>query len=148
MHKGTVHIRYVVLIFILLLGSAGLCCAEDFTFNVPVALYNIPAQYTAAKINCQCTNRNVPQNTKMGQYAGPVGYGSKDLPIMNGTCVGTAAVRFNVASGANPADATDWECVLFFFEKSSGKWHTADKLMYNAYNRSKPYKTSDRGYLK
>lgn len=148
MLKEIAHIKYYVLVCILLLGSAGLCFAEDFTFNVPVALYNIPAQYSLAKARCQCTNRNVSQNTKMGQHGQPVGYGEKDLSILNGTFVGTAVIRFNAASGANPADATDWNCVLLLFDKKTGRWYPADQPMYNAHNRSKPFKTYDQGYLK
>ncbi|HOW53235.1 MAG TPA: hypothetical protein PLR60_01170 [Syntrophorhabdaceae bacterium] len=148
MLKEITHIKHYVLVCILMLGSTGLCFAEDFTFNVPIALYNMPAQYSLAKTRCQCTSKTGSQNTKTGQHAPPVGYGEKDLPIINGTCVGTAVIRFNAASGANPADATDWSCVLLLFDKKTGKWYSADQLMYNAHNRSKPFKTYDQGYLK
>ncbi len=147
MLRNIIHTRHYIFAFILLLGSTGLCFAEDFTFNVPVALYNIPAQYVTAKVQCRC-NLAASSNSKMGAYGQTIGYGERELPITNGTYVGTAVIKFNTLSGANPASAADWFCSLAFFDKTSNSWKAADRLMYNSYNRSKPYKTSDHGYLK
>jgi hypothetical protein len=144
---------------LLLLGGAGTAIAEDFTFNVPVALYSMPASYTTGKVSCKCwveprTTATGPGSTTPGKPGRVdlammnIGAGEKDFSITNGTYVGTIAIRFNAMAGASPASATDWSCILALFDKTANRWSYADALMSGTYNRSKPYLPSDRGYLK
>jgi hypothetical protein len=148
MKRSSTYISVYAFAFILLFGSVGRAIAEDFTFNVPVALYSIPAAYTAAKVVCRCSIVSSVSDKGGRSMAQEIGRGEKDFPITNGTLVGTALIKFNATAGSNPANATDWACSLWLFDKSKNKWAPSDELMYNSHNRSKPYKTSDQGYLK
>lgn len=136
---------------LILLCSAGLAFAEQFTFNVPVALYSLPANYTGGKVICRCmavdrTGSTGNQKAGQGQYQ--MGGAEKDFGIGNGTFVGTIKVAFNAISGANPANATDWSCSLMLYDNTTRRWLPADNAMAQTYNRSKPYRTADRGYFK
>jgi len=138
---------------LVLLCSAGLARAEQFTFNVPVALYSLPANYTGGKVLCKCSSvdrsgQGSTGNTKGGQGNYQMGGAEKDFGIGNGTFVGTIKVAFNAISGANPANATDWSCSLMLYDNTTRRWLSADSAMSQTYNRSKPYRTADKGYFK
>ena len=164
-----------VLAFILILAVCGPCLAEDFTFNVPVQLYNLDPKITTARIFCRVSGLG----TKSGKQSGPpptitFGSGYKEFSIVNGTYVGSIVIKFNVASGLNPADAHNWMCQLFFHNAGAAtsnpsstktgstyasgndnrlefdhtpEWQPADNFMSGKINQSKPYRTMDSGYL-
>jgi hypothetical protein len=176
MNMRNVNTGSFVLAFILILTVCGLCLAEDFTFNVPVQLYNLDPKITTARIYCRVSGLG----TKSGKQSGPpptitFGSGYKEFSIVNGTYVGSIVIKFNVASGLNPADAHNWMCQLFFHNAGATKtsstssttigsthasgndhrlefdhmpdWQPADNFMSGKINQSKPYRTMDSGYL-
>ena len=153
MKKITYAARLCITAGLILLCSAGLAFAEHFTFNVPVALYSLPANYTGGKVQCSCravdrSNTGSTGNPKAGQGQYQIGGAEKDFGIGNGTYVGTVTLSFNAISGANPANATDWSCNLFLYDNATRRWVPAHSAMAQTYNRAKPYKTSDNGYFK
>lgn len=150
MKKISLAVRHCMTAGLILLCSAGLAFAEHFTFNVPVALYSLPANYTGGKVRCTCTaadrtGQGSTGNTKGGYGQNRIGAAEKDFGIGNGTFVGTVTVAFNAA---NPASATDWSCDLDLYDNTIRRWVSAHTAMSQTYNRAKPYRTSDRGYFK
>jgi len=153
MKRISLAVRHCMTAGLILLCSAGLAFAEQFIFNVPVALYSLPANYTGGKVICKCmavdrTTQGSTGNTKAGQGQYQVGGAEKDFGIGKGTFVGTVTVAFNAISGAHPADATDWSCSLMLYDNTTRRWLPADNAMAQTYNRAKPFRTSDRGYFK
>ena len=155
MKRSSIYISLYAFAFILLLGSVGMAIAEDFTFNVPVALYNMPAAYQSGKVRCTCSIINKTNSGSVSSKTGivdsgnlTVGASEKEFPITNGAYVGAITIKFNANSNTTPASATDWSCVLLLFDKSRNGWNYADIVMRGAYNRTKPYYPSDKGYLK
>ena len=151
-------IPFYALAFILLLGNTGLAVAEDFTFNVPVAFYNMSA-YTAARVACNALGPATTVSIRGVQSVqlNPVGGNYTELPISNGTYVGTVTVKFNAGVGINPASAIDWSCRLMFLDKYLNEWgppwglvpgRTSTPQAAVGYDRSKPYKVDDQGYFK
>ena len=113
--------RAVFLAPLLMLAGTGFCRAEDFTFNVPVALYNLGPGVTKGRVNCKVIG---PYQQSGGKGSNPVssityGSGYSEFAITGGTFVGTVVVKFNCTAGMNPANAKTWLCQLYFYHGRS-----------------------------
>jgi hypothetical protein len=75
---------------------------------------------------------------------------SENFAITKGIYEGSVPVQFNAGPGMNPINGSDWACWLWLYDATTGtgKWVDADRLMATSYNRTKPYKTGDQGYLR
>jgi hypothetical protein len=71
-------------------------------------------------------------------------------PSPKGISEGSPLVQFNAGTRMNPINGSDWACWLWLYDATTGtgKWVEADHLMATSYNRTKPYKTGDQGYLR
>jgi hypothetical protein len=143
-----------LIVLTIFLGYAGFCCAEDFTFNVPVALYNINVPMARqGDVYCQATNRLVPAN----QQKFMIGSGFTVYSITGGNYVGTVTVKFNANNGVKAADATDWGCWLHinsvYLENTPAcQYGTADcvdlSLGPSGHDRTKPFTSTVSGIIK
>jgi hypothetical protein len=88
-------------VFTLLISSWAVF-AEDFTFNVPIELKNLPPEL----------NKWILQVGVSDQYGRPIGRGEL---IFNtkGPYVKTVQIKFNADPGKLPADAVKWQAILF-----------------------------------
>ena len=75
---------------------------------------------------------------------------SESVAITKGIYEGSLQMQFNAGTGMNPINRSGWACWLWLYDATMGteKWVEADRLMATSYNRPKPYKTSDQGYLR
>ena len=75
---------------------------------------------------------------------------SESFAVTKGIYEGSLLVQFNAGTGMNPIKGSDWACWLWLYDATmgTGKWVDADRLMATSYNRTKPYKTGDQGYLR
>jgi hypothetical protein len=160
MQKGGVCAYLTAML--LLSVNVGPALAADFAFKIPVGLYNLRPGITAGRVSCQVWDRihTVAANDRPAK-GGPtksggttptwIGGGQSEIfPITGGAYEGSLVVQFNAGTGLNPVNGTDWACRLSLYDATmgTGQWDDADALMATSYNRTKPYKTGDQGYLR
>ena len=115
MNKNKANTWAFVRALLLLLAGSGLCLAEDFTFNVPVALHNLPPEAARVRVFCVVSGQQTRQGKGGGQTVNVnIGTGYQEFAITNGNFVSTVVVKFNCSPGIDPASATQWRCTLFF----------------------------------
>jgi hypothetical protein len=149
MSKGSVC-AYLTAV-LLLSVDAGPALAADFTFKIPVGLYNLRPAITAGKVVCRVWDRFNTIETKLGTTPKLIGVGeSESFAITKGTYEGSLLAQFNAGTGMNPINGSDWACWLWLYDATigTGKRVDADRVMATAYNRTKPYKIGDQGYLR
>ena len=118
MKRGGIITWAKLILIAFVLGYTGICFAEDFTFNVPVQLYNVQSTTGSGYVYCETTNRfaSLRKDSYIGNGVSPY------FNITGASYVGTVTVKFNAgsgtttgntpASGAKAVDATDWSCIL------------------------------------
>ena len=87
--------------FALFIGP-GAVFAEDFTFNIPIELRNLPPEL----------NKWILQASVADQYGRPIGRGELIFNT-SGPYVKTVQIKFNANPGKLPADAVKWQAILF-----------------------------------
>lgn len=115
--------------------------AEDFTFNVPVELKNLPATITKGYVQCLVYNAD-------NSYG--IGGTNYYFDIVAGNYVNTVVVKFNADPGRDPKKAAGWGCALFLKDQNSGVFQRPSILLkdggpYPGIDTTKPFKEISNG---
>lgn len=126
----------------LLLGTALVANAADFTINVPVQLHGLQPQITQVKVSCVV--QSTPYFTN-NPYV-KIGVGSAPAqPVSNGEFNGTFAVQVNSYPGKSPASARSYRCDMHMF--ADGAWFIAQTNPKYPLDPSKTSKTIVTGQI-
>jgi hypothetical protein len=98
-----------VILVVFCFCSSGLL-AEDFTFNVPVELHNIPANLNKWVIRINVVDKyNQIVGSKDNYFTVPAAFGNVSKPL---EFVQTIQIKFNAEPGKVPADAVHYRLVI------------------------------------
>ncbi len=102
--------RLMFLAAVTLSAFAAPALASDFTFTVPLALHNLPADISHANIECSVS----ASTTISGHEAAGamIGSGSTQVDISGGSYDGDVTVAFNANLYQDPHQAVFWGCQL------------------------------------
>ena len=96
------------------LATAGAADAADFTFNVPIDVQNMAAEFTEGKVECFVTEPGAP--------GAPTGTGQQFFGLDSfGNFQQTLSVVVNVDAGVDPGAVNGFGCVLAL-KDSSGQF--------------------------
>jgi len=109
------HILRFGLLVVAILLCGGLLYAEDFTFNAPVELHNIPVDIKTFSVSVEVYDKEFSGGYPAANST-RIGYGnSPQIPIANGEYVGTITIKFNAVPGKKPEKAIVYDGWLGLF---------------------------------
>ena len=115
--------------------------AEDFTFNVPVELKNLPPTITMGRLECLVSTAD---------NSASIGVTDFDFAIVAGNYSNTVVIKFNAIPGRDPKKAAQWGCALFLKDQSIGVFQRPSILLkdggaYPGIDTTKPFNEISNG---
>jgi hypothetical protein len=147
----TILMKILLGIFVLAIPYPSVC-AEDFTFNIPIELSNLPSSICKAKVEVYVYDDPA---SPLSSAEHIIGMGSAEADIY-GKLVQRLTVKFNALPGKQPGKAVSYYAPLYLLYNydgpcASGVYMPADIVMAldgpTPYDPGRPYVRDTRGNI-